>query len=230
MNKYSKNSLLLAATFFTILGLLRFFHVYDYLTLEQFQYYSLFCKAIVEKHYFLSRILFVSIYTGMIACGLPITILMGLLAGFLFSFWQGWVLTLVGAVAGTAILFLIVRYGLYNLLHEKYGKQLESFHASMEKYGCTYLLSMNLFVVFPYFVTSTLAALAGVPLITSMWTTAIGSAPILGVYVFAGRQLATLRSLRDIVSPQMLVLLVGLGCMALVPLLVRLYKERFGRS
>ena len=91
----------------------------------------------------------------------------------------------------------------------------------MKTYGYTYLITLQLLTIVPYFVINTLAALAGVPFVTFMFTTAVGSFPVLVIYAFAGKQLYKIQSWKDILSKEMLLLLLLLAGFALLPLIIR---------
>jgi uncharacterized membrane protein YdjX (TVP38/TMEM64 family) len=60
-----------------------------------------------------------------------------------------------------------------------------------------------------------------------MAATALGIIPGSFVYAYAGRQLGTINSLREIASPNVLLAFTLLGLLALVPLV---YKKKIARK
>lgn len=193
----------------------------QYLSLESIKSNAAFLKSKVEHNYTHAVLVFLLVSTLLIAVTLPVTAPMGVIGGFLFGFGPGVLYCMIAALLGTAISFLFVRYTVSHVMKNQYGKQLAAFNDRMKKYGHTYLITLQLLTVIPYFVINTLAALAGVPFLTFMWTTALGSFPIVAIYAFAGRQLYMINSWKDILSKEMLLLLVLLGLLAMLPMLLR---------
>ena len=131
----------------------------------------------------------------------------------------------VGAITGVTALFLIVRYIISNTIRRRYAAQLSQFNARVHSYGYSYLLTMHLMSVVPYFVIATVAGLTDVSIVTFVWTAAVGSLPLLAIYAFAGQQLGSIGSMKDILSPQIMLALVLLGLLALLPILIDEYEK-----
>ncbi len=195
-----------------------------YFSLEGIKANASYLKTQVEKHYFGSVIGFMLGSTTLIAFTLPVTGPVAVLGGFLFGLWPAVLYTMISALVGTAISFLVVSHAMSHVTRHHYGAQLASFKEQLNSYGHTYLITLQLLTVVPYFVINTLAVLAGVPFSTFMWTTAIGSLPIVIIYAFAGRQLYMIQSWGDILSVNMLLLLLMLALLALLPMII--YKFR----
>jgi uncharacterized membrane protein YdjX (TVP38/TMEM64 family) len=193
----------------------------QYFSLENIKTHALYFKGIVERHYIGAVLGFLVISTTLIACTLPVTGPVAVTAGYLFGLWMGVLYSMIAGLVGTAISFAVVRRAMSHITQHQYKTKLESFKKQFHAYGYTYLISLQLLTVVPYFVINTLAALAGVPFITFMWTTAVGSLPIVIIYAFAGRQLYMIQSWKDIVSLNMLLLLILLALLALLPMIVK---------
>ena len=178
-------------------------------------------KQLVQEQYASAVLIFIALCTLLTACTLPITIPMGVVGGFLFGLWPGFVYSMISTLIGSSISFLIIRYALFHVVHARYQKQLDIFNEKIKSYGYTYLISLQLLAVIPYFVINTLAALAGVSYFTFLWTTAAGASPVIAIYAFAGKQLYTIHSWKDVLSKEMLLLLLLLAGLALVPMLLR---------
>ena len=103
---------------------------------------------------------------------------------------------------------------------------LEKFERRIEEYGPPYLLMLHFSTLFPYAVINVLAALAGISVVTVMWTTAVGFLPSALIYSFAGSRLTTISSVRDVFSPQIILALVLLVLLMLVPIVVKQVKNR----
>ena len=63
--------------------------VAEYFTLQNLQKNHLFLKAYVHDHYLLSVSIYIALFSGLLACGLPIVIPMALIGGFLYGLYWG---------------------------------------------------------------------------------------------------------------------------------------------
>lgn len=220
-----QKALLLAGALGLLIGLFWYFDIGKYFVLERLQADSAYLKQLVEHNYFFAIIVFILVYVVIIATALPVVAPLTMLGGFLFGVFPGVAAASIGATLGATSSFLIVRYLMRNTIRQRYQSQLDGFKNKIKEYGYSYLLTLQLVGVIPYFVTNTLAALADVPLFPFMWTTAVGSFPFLLVYAFAGRQLNTMESMRDIVKPSMLLLFAALALLALLPMFIRKWSR-----
>lgn len=198
----------------------------DYLCLARLQASSASFLAQVEKHYLLSVFLYMLIYTFFIALALPAVAPLTILGGYLFGALPAAAYAVASASLGATIYFLLVRYLFAQTVKAKYEQQLAVFHEKINRYGASYLISLQLLTVIPYFVINTLAALANVPLFTFIWTTIVGGIPLQLIYAIAGRELATLSSIKDILKPSILVLLILMAVVALLPMIMRFLREK----
>lgn len=224
--RHSKIAIILGVVA-ALIGLIYFSGVTRYLSFSYFSTRKDMLKWVVQRHYGLSVLYYVLLYTAVIACAVPAVAPLTMLAGFLFGVFPGFVYSLVGSVAGATVSFLVVRYVLAQALHKKYKVRLREFTEKIEQQGvASYLLMMQFLTVVPFFVINTLAALANVRLITFIWTTLVGSMPIVFLYALAGRQLSHISSAKDIFSGPVVLFLGCLICLALLPLLIRFIRSR----
>jgi len=213
-----------------ILGLVCLLFFVDHFTwccvnLDAIKARSISFKQYVDVHYAVSAIIYVAAYTLIIALGIPGVAPLSILAGFLFGFMPGLLYAVIGSTFGSVVSFLAMRYWLRRTLHQRYAKQLSWFKKQMDHYGVSYLLMIHFSSVVPYFVINTLAALADISIMTLIWTTVVGSLPLLSIYVLAGKELATLRSIGDIFSPTIIILLITLISLAFIPIIIKRIKH-----
>jgi uncharacterized membrane protein YdjX (TVP38/TMEM64 family) len=104
--------------------------------------------------------------------------------------------------------------------------KLETFIKQLEQHGASYLLVLYLSALVPGFVLVPLAAVAKVPTRTFIWTTLLGNIPFVMVYSFAGKELGTITSIKDIFSPELLLAFVLLALIALAPILMKKFSSR----
>ncbi len=204
---------------------LYYFGVAKHITVANIKDNAVYLKQLVHEHYARSVATFIIASAALMLLTLPLTGPIAVCGGFLFGLWPGALYSMVGVTIGIAISFLMVRYALSHIMRHKYGEQLASFNERMQAYGYTYLISLQLLTVVPYFIINTLAALANVPFHIFLWTTVVGSLPIVIIYAFAGRELYMIQTWSDILSVHMLLLLLGLALLALMPMLVRKFRN-----
>ena len=192
-----------------------------YFSLENIKTNALYLKHNVENNYVRSVLIFLAVSIALIAFTLPVTGPVAVLAGYLFGFWLGVIYTMIAGLIGTIISFCVVKRAMSHVMRDHYQDQLAAFKEQLHVYGHTYLISLQLLTVVPYFIINTLAVLAEVPLSTFIWTTFLGSLPVVMIYAFAGRQLYMIQSWGDILSINMLLLLLMLALLALLPMIIR---------
>jgi uncharacterized membrane protein YdjX (TVP38/TMEM64 family) len=88
-------------------------------------------------------------------------------------------------------------------------------------------MTLRLIPAFPFFLVNLVSGLTRVNVGTYVAATSIGIIPGSFVYAFAGRQLGTINSLREIASPPVLLAFTLLGLLALLPII---YKKVFSTS
>ncbi len=217
--------LIFAALLIGAIVLLRFSGVGDYFTLEKFKEHREWFIQMVQGRYVLSSFLYILFYTIGMAFSFPSASLFTLAGGFLFGFIPGAIYSCIGATLGAAIAFSLVRNFVGNRFQKKYAKQLETFNKSLEEDGISFLLFVRLIAVIPFFLINICAGFSNVSLWTFVWTTAVGIIPGSLVYSFAGQQLHTIDSVRDIFSPKVIAAFLLLASLALLPLIIKKIKK-----
>jgi len=225
MNKKYLKIVLFSLFLLSVAFIAWYFSIPKYFTLERLKNDRIWLMDIVNQNYASSVGLYILFFALIVAIGIPAVGPLTLLGGFLFGVWFGLLYAFIGAITGVTTLFLMVRYIISSTIRRRYAKQLSQFSARIHSYGYSYLLTMHLMSVVPYFVIATVAGLTDVSLFTFVWTAAVGSLPLLAIYAFAGQQLGSIGSMKDILSPQIILALVLLGLLALLPIFIRRIRE-----
>ena len=157
-----QKALLLASALGLLIGLFWYFDIGQYFTLERLQADSAYLKQLVKHNYLFAILIYIVVFTVIIATALPVVAPLTMLGGFLFGVFPGVAAASLGATLGASSSFLIVRYLMRNTIQQRYQRQLEGFKNKIKEYGFSYLLTLQLVGVIPYFVINTLAALADV--------------------------------------------------------------------
>lgn len=196
------------------------------ISLQAIQQQSVFLKDSVENNYPHAVLVFIALFILVVSITLPIVGPLTLLGGYLFGLFPGFIYSLIGSTLGSMGSFLLIRYVLGSIMRDRYKDQLATFQEKMQKHGYSYLLMLQLLSVVPFVVINTLAALTDVRLSTVFITTLIGTAPLIFIYAWAGRQLGTISSMKDIISPQLLLILVILAAMSLLPIIFKKWTSK----
>lgn len=194
---------------------------HEYITLQNLQAYAGSLQEMVLDSYLQSVLIFVGIYILVTGFSIPGAAVMTLAGGYLFGVILGAVYVNVGATLGAFMAFLAARFILGNWIQEKYGERLRRFNRDINENGYNYLLTLRLIPVFPFFLINFFAGLTSIPPRTFIWTTSLGIIPGSLVYAFAGKQLATVTSVGDIFSTNMLIAFILLGLFALFPVVLK---------
>jgi len=171
--------------------------------------------------------IFILTYVVVAGLSLPGAVILTLTGGFLFGGILATLFINIGATTGATLAFLTARYLLRDTVEQKFGKWMGPFQEGFAKNAFSYLLTLRLIPLFPFFVVNLVSGLTRVNVGTYMLATAIGIIPGSFVYAYAGRQLGTISSLKEIASPNVIGAFVLLGLLALAPVV---YKQFFGKS
>lgn len=180
----------------------------------------------VVDHYVYSVLQFIGSYIVVAAFSFPAVSLLTLLGGFLFGTLRGACYTNIGATIGATIAFLSYRYLFGAWVREHYGHRLLVFNNEIAHYGAWYLVVIRLIAIIPFFVANALASMAPISIQTFIWTTSLGIIPTSLIYSFAGKQLETMTSMRDVFSIQVIIAFGFLTLLALIPIGIRYIRMR----
>lgn len=192
------------------------FNVNQYISLESLKENQILITEFVSENYFISIILFITIYILAIALQIPLSTILTITGGALFGY-MGVIYVNIGATIGGMIGFLLSRYLLQDYFNIKFEKQLKLINSELAKSSTNYLLFIRLVPGFPFFLANILLGLTNIKLKKFIWTTSLGI--IIGsfVYVYAGTQLTKLNSTSDIVSPRILLVFIFLSLLSISP-------------
>ncbi len=223
--KYVKKIIIIAAVIAVIVGL-RASGLADFLTFDTLIENRDSLTGFVENNFALAALTYIGIYIVVTGASLPGAAILTLAGGLMFGAVVGTVFVNIAATIGATIAFLLARYLLGNWVHSKYGEKLQKFNKELEINGSSYLLTLRFIPVFPFFLINVFAGVTKIPLKTFLWTTSVGILPGSFVYAFAGQQLNTINSLKDVVSVEILLAFVLLGVFALVPVVYKKFIKK----
>jgi len=188
----------------------------DYLSLEYLQASRAQAVAQVQEAPLLTSLIFFVVYVVVTGLSLPGAAVMTLAAGAIFGVIWGVVLVSFASSVGATIAFLIARSLLGEWVERRFGKYLAPINAGLQSEGIFYLFSIRMVPVFPFFVVNLLMGLTRIGVVPFYCVSQVGMLAGTFVYVFAGTQLAQIRSLGDVLSPGLMIALTLLGVFPLV--------------
>ena len=198
-----------------------YFDLTQYLSLEALKSNRDNLLSFTNMHYAAAVSLFVVAYLVQTAFSLPGATIMTLAGGFLFGSVLGTLYVNIGATTGATLAFLAARYLLHDWVERRFGDRLELIQEGFSSNAFSYLLTLRLIPLFPFFLVNMVSGLTRVSIRTYVAATAVGIVPGSFVYAYAGRQLGTINSLQEIASPNVLLAFILLGVLALVPVLYK---------
>lgn len=175
-------------------------------------------RHFVDDHLFWSAVLFLVVSIALMSLSLPVGSILSLTAGALFDLWLGVGLIIVASAFGSMFAFLASRYLLRDFVRRWFGRWLAVVDRGIEKDGAQYLLMLRLSPVVPFFAVNATMGLTSIRANTFFWISQFGMLPSCFLYVLAGTELALLEKPSDILSPELIGILLIL---AITPLVCR---------
>ena len=172
--------------------------------------------------------MFILTYCVVTGLSLPGGAILTLAGGFLFGSLWGTLFVNIGATSGATLAFLAARYLLRDWVEQKLGSRLGPIQEGFSKNAFSYLMTLRLIPLFPFFLVNMVSGLTRVGVGTYVAATAIGIVPGSFVFAYAGRQLGTIKSLQEIASPPVLLAFTLLGLLAVAPILYKKFANKPG--
>lgn len=224
MKKWLKPALLILLVAAVIL-IIRFTSLREYLDFQKLYEGRDKLLEYVKSYYILSVIAYILIYLAVVALSIPGATILTILGGFFYGPWAGTLFVNIGATFGAFSIFLIARFFLGDSLQKKYEKQLGKFNKEIAENGKSYMLTLRLIPIFPFFLINILAGLTTLPALTFLWTTSLGIIPGSFVYAYIGYAGTSMTESQGIFTPQILTALILLSVLSLIPVLVKKIKS-----
>ncbi|MCA9770245.1 TVP38/TMEM64 family protein [Candidatus Dependentiae bacterium] len=187
--------------------------------------YTRALDVLIRTNYLMAIFLFCVIFAALITASFPIVVPLTLLGGYSFGVLPGTLYSCLAATVGSLISFALFRYVFAKTVQQHYKDRLVIFNQKIKEEGHSYLLTMH-FMLVPFSIINVLAAVTPISWFTFIWTTTVGSFPVLLIYAFVGRQLRTLKSTHGIISWPVMIFLLLLAALAFSPIVIkRLYRK-----
>ncbi len=222
----SRGKVLTVAALAFAIGVFLYLDLGRFLSLESLQEHRDQLTTFTNAHYVIAAGLFIVTYSAVVGLSLPGAAIMTLVSGFLFGSLWGTLFANLGATTGATLSFLSSRYLLHDWVERKFGGLLGPIQEGFSKNAFHYLMTLRLIPLFPFFLVNMVSGLTRVSLSTYVTATALGIIPGSFVFAYAGRQLGSINSLREIASSNVLMAFTLLGLLALVPVLYKNFTAK----
>jgi uncharacterized membrane protein YdjX (TVP38/TMEM64 family) len=189
-------------------------------------------KALVETKPVMVIGAFMAIYIFATAIAMPGAIWLTIAGGFLFGPFLGTALSASSATIGATLLFFAAQSALGGSLRSRAGGLIDKLEKGFQENAFSYLLTLRLLPIAPFFGVNLAAAFLGVPIRTFIIATAIGILPGGFVYAWLGSGIEHVIAsgakpdLKIIFSPQVLGPLLGLAALALLPTVWKFVSQK----
>jgi len=207
----SRRRLLLAAL---LLGLIAVFFAFDlgrYFQLEFFRSKQSAIEEFRSASPLAAAGIFFAIYVAVTGLSVPGAAILSLAVGAVFGLLWGTLIVSFASSIGATLAFLSSRFLFREWVRSRFGDRLRAIDAGLEKEGAFYLFALRLVPAFPFVLVNLLMGLTPIRTRTFYWVSQIGMLPATIVYVNAGTQLATIKSISGILSPALIGSLVLIG-------------------
>ncbi len=224
---------------------------HKYLSLEHIAENRDLLKAYITENALLSLLVYMGIYIVVIALSLPGGVFLTLTGGFLFGWLIGGLATVVAATIGATIIFRIAKTSFGEPLAARAGPRLDKLRAGFQDSALNYLLFLRLVPLFPFWLVNLAPALLGVGLGTYVLGTFFGIIPGTFAFAYAGvgldsvieaQQQAYQKCLQGqqagggqtceftldpgaLVTPELLIAFAALGVVALIPVILKKFRN-----
>ena len=204
----------------------------NHLSLSELKVHRASLSAQVNAHPLASLAIYLGLYVLVIAACVPGPGFMNTAGGFLFGTLVAGFAAEAACIIGGVIVFLACRTAFGDFIARRAGPLVRKAEAALSGDPFSWVLTLRLIPVAPFFVVNIAAGMARVPLSAFVAGTAIGSAPSSFIFAGLGAGLGELFD-RDahlgpelFETPQIMLPLAGLAVLSIAPILWRRFSKR----
>lgn len=182
-----------------------------------------------NANYLITVVTYCFVYIISVAVSIPGAVILTLLGGLLFGNVLGTLYVVISATIGATLLFIAVKTAFADQITNRASSWVAKMQSGFQEDAFSYLLTLRLIPIFPFWVVNIVPALLGVKLKAYFIATFFGIIPGSAIYVAIGSGLGKTiannqaPNLKIIFEPQILIPLIALGVIALSPILYKKY-------
>ena len=205
-----------------------------YISMDTLQQKSGALTAFTGRHHVWSVTLYILAYVAVVAFSLPGALIMTLTGGFLFGAWMGSAAAVTGVSLGSAVMFLIARSALGDILRSRIraGGRLARLEAGIRRNAFLCILTLRLIPAMPIWLVNIAAGFVHMPFWTYFTATVIGIIPSSVIYASIGSTFGRVfeqgrsPSLHMLLEPQVVGPLCALMLLSLAPIAVQAWRAK----
>lgn len=215
-----------------VLGAWFFFDLGDWLSFEQLAERSQDARAALDaRPVKITALFFVSLVLVTLFC-IPAVAILQIFSGFLFGPLAGTLVSILAQTLGGALAFLIAGHTFRESFARLIGPYLGGLEAGFQANAFTYIVTLRMTPVMPYWVVNIAPSLLGVRFRPFVLGTLVGAIPLTFVYATFGAGLGEVieaggtPELADLLTPKAIGLVIVALLFALAPILLRRFMGR----
>lgn len=175
----------------------------------------------IANHPIVSGAMMAGVYWVILGIGIPGASLLNIICGYFFGVIDGALIAGAGLLGSAAMTYWLGRTYVYRWLYRKHPDKVRLIKTEVDENGPFYVLAVRLSTVFPFFWVNLLFGASGLRWRHYLWPTVLGLIPGALLFLHIGSTIAALDSISGVISLKMAGLFIGLGCLALLPVLFR---------
>jgi uncharacterized membrane protein YdjX (TVP38/TMEM64 family) len=206
--------------------------VTDHLSLAELELRRQELAAAIARHPALSLLSFVLIYFLTASCALPGVIYLTIGGGLMFGTWLGGAGALIGATAGSMVVFLACRTAFGDWIRRHSGPRMRNVEAMILGDAFNHVLTMRLIPGVPMALINVAAGLVGMPLRTFALSSFLGMVPASLIFAGLGSSLGAVLERGGKLSPDVLLQprimlpMLGLAALSITPYAWKAWNRR----
>lgn len=203
----------------------------SYFSFEALKLHYQEIENFINTNLVLSIFIFSLMYITVVALSMPVATFMTIFGGLIFGQILGTILVVFSATLGACIFFLTAKIASSELINNTKQSLIKKMQKGFQENAFFYLLTLRLMPIFPFVAVNLGAAVFQIHLKVFFLGTLIGIIPGSFVYVSIGVALRKVIQKPDfspsiILDPQILIALLGLGVLALLPVIYKHVKAK----
>ena len=144
-------------------------------------------------------------YIVITALSIPGAAILTLASGAIFGFGWGLLIASFASTIGATLAMLAFRWFFRNLVEKRFEAQLATINSGIAKDGSLYLFSLRMVPIFPFFLINALMGLTKIGVGSFFWVSQVGMLAGTALYVNAGTQLASIETISEIFSAEIII-------------------------
>jgi uncharacterized membrane protein YdjX (TVP38/TMEM64 family) len=169
-----------------------------------------------SEHTYFFLLIYFFVYVLFTAFSIPMALILGLGAGFIMELYQAIILVSFASSIGATLAMLLARYFFYNLVDNKFQKEISIIKNVLDINGNYYLFALRMTPIFPFFIINATFGLTKIKVWSFYLISQLGMLPGTVLIIIIGNELNELIISNNYMSLELLIYLSLLGFIPLM--------------